>query len=649
MHHVHQARQDDTTNTGIGTIPPGEQRRLLLFALLGPAFITVLSTASLAAGAWLLWRVFSHHSGHPSQLIAGVMLAWMGLALAWRLLKLRPEEDAHVTLAREDAPALWRLVDELAKKLRTPRIETLRLTADFNAAAAQRPARLPLLGGPLEIHVGLPFMLTLGRDELRAVLAHEMGHVSGRHTRTSLFIWRALAQAELAREMLAGAGLAGYLAGRFYAWYVPALQRRALAFSRREEFAADAAAAAIAGQTTVARALCVMEAHAAAWNEVMRQAHQALVQGHLPERPLFQLFRTRLRAPEHERKAATWLARALRAQADDDDTHPALADRLAALGVNPATATLPPLPRTSALDTLLAPNAERLERALSQIVEAQLEEVLELSSEERRLAEQALKELRERLRGHHPGPEDASAMARLLLRLGRPRQALALLNDLEERLPRRLPPLALALRGVARLGLNDARGGHDLLEAAAHFPDVALMAAEEIGTWLDGPGAAHDTPRLRHELGRLREMHERASEELQAGPASAMLRPPRLSPAEQAWIVARLARHDDAIRAVHVAERRLRSVPAWRHLEVLVHTRPGYWLGSFNGAEKCMALAQTIAEEIGHLQRFTLTVRVMPWAGDAQSARRIRKRGQPLALHDFTTPRQDAPRRVTNR
>ena len=464
------------------------------------------------------------------------------------------------------------------------------------------------------------------------MLAHELGHISRQHPRMARSLWRALAQAELAREVFEDAGLFGLIARLFYAWYGPALQRRALPFLRQQEFIADAASAFIVGAEKTARALCAFEGHAAAWHAVMRAMQRSLEKGQMPDVSPFAQFRDRLQDMEHNGRAKAWLARALRLKTDEEDTHPSLSERLSALGVNAQAVALPPLPEKPAAETLLAPNAARLERDLTERMQAQFEMHLQALKQGHEEAIRSLKTMQERLQGRAPGAEESSILAHHWLQLGKPEQALAVIESLEARMPNGLPPLALGLRGMARLRCDDERGVIDLLDAAARFPMLAEMAAEEVGTWLSMAGAQYDTQELRDELKRLHKQYEKAQAELQKRPKAAMLKPPALRPDEKAWIGEVLMRHAEVIKSVHVAQRQVKAMPALRHLEVLVTVRPGFWLKSFDGDGKCAQLAEEIFDMLAFLQQSSVRVQVSPYASDFLVNHRIRKRGARLLL-----------------
>ncbi len=77
------------------------------------------------------------------------------------------------------------MLDGLRSRLRHPRIHRVLLTPDFNAGVMQVP-RLGLLGWYRSyLFIGLPLMKSLTVEQFQAVLAHELGHLSGGHARAA--------------------------------------------------------------------------------------------------------------------------------------------------------------------------------------------------------------------------------------------------------------------------------------------------------------------------------------------------------------------------------------------------------------------------------------------------------------------------------
>jgi Zn-dependent protease with chaperone function len=145
-----------------------------------------------------------------------VPLVWFILRSLW--VRIRP--PTGLALERADAPRLFDLVDRVGRALGAPGIDTVLLTDDLNAGVAHVPW-LGLFGpGRNYLVLGLPLLQALTEPQLEAVLAHEFGHVSGKHTRFGAWVYRTrLTWARLALQ-LEGAGRGAPLRA-FVRWYYP--------------------------------------------------------------------------------------------------------------------------------------------------------------------------------------------------------------------------------------------------------------------------------------------------------------------------------------------------------------------------------------------------------------------------------------------
>jgi tetratricopeptide (TPR) repeat protein len=119
----------------------------------------------------------------------------------------------------------------------------------------------------------------------------------------------------------------------FFAWYAPYFGAYSFVLARAQEYEADRCAVELSGRETAARALINLEIKArylneAFWPELLRQADLH------PEPPAepFSAMLDALRQPLAPNKAQLWFSQSLTRRHDYDDTHPALADRLRAMG-----------------------------------------------------------------------------------------------------------------------------------------------------------------------------------------------------------------------------------------------------------------------------------------------------------------------------
>jgi len=105
---------------------------------------------------------------------------------AWRRLLARPPRDRSTLVARGAAPALYSLVEDVARSLGTPAPANLRLSSDFDVVVVSSGARYELV-------LGLPLLDVLDRDELRAIVAYEMARAYG-GDKSDARVFRAIAR-----------------------------------------------------------------------------------------------------------------------------------------------------------------------------------------------------------------------------------------------------------------------------------------------------------------------------------------------------------------------------------------------------------------------------------------------------------------------
>ncbi|AJF66982.1 M48 family metallopeptidase [Streptomyces vietnamensis] len=222
-------------------------------------------------------------------LIVSVLLAIPVFRGMLMLRTPRDEEPGGVLVTEADEPRLWRTVRELAREVGTRAPDEIRLTADVNAAVTEDARLLGLLGGVRRLYLGLPLMAGLDEAGLRAVLAHELGHYVNSDTRLAAIgargrvqvgriveLFRAKADAKVEKERArqerksekrvargrkakeidtTGAGVTYRTMAKIYTAYGRLYLRSTLSGARRQELAADLAAARIAGRDATARAL----------------------------------------------------------------------------------------------------------------------------------------------------------------------------------------------------------------------------------------------------------------------------------------------------------------------------------------------------------------------------------------------------------
>ncbi|MFD9473832.1 M48 family metallopeptidase [Streptomyces goshikiensis] len=248
------------------------------------------------------------------------------------------EETAPSTdPADHQVPVLRGLVDEVAGQLGITEPVAIRLTGEAAAHMTDEDAGyLGLSPGYSVLSVGLPLLVALSRDQVRAVVTHEMAHMALRHHRARACTVRletSLAAANRSLDELTQAN-------RFVAMYTgyPRLligTHRWLfrlvvqPLRRRQELEADAVAARLCGRATLADALIKAALAESLWPDFQKLFLKQGLEGFLPVDP-FRGFAHTLSDPSVRsalRSLRTALLSAPAVPTDLGSPHPHLADR----------------------------------------------------------------------------------------------------------------------------------------------------------------------------------------------------------------------------------------------------------------------------------------------------------------------------------
>ncbi len=313
---------------------PGAYRvRVVLLAALGYGFIAGIILAIVGLLATLLF--FTRGAIVLLAKLAIPLVLFIGFLCRLLWVKLPVPQGRELT--RRQAPKFFDFLREAEEKLESPRVHRVLLDNDFNAGIVQIP-KLGILGWTTNyLVIGLPLLHALSQDHFKAVLAHELGHISGNHGGFTAWIyrlrttWGAL-QYHVEEEDRFGYGLFR----RFLNWYAPMFNAYTFVLARMQEYEADRAAADMVGKLPASEALIETAIKApfyedAYWSEVLKKADD------IPH-PVGGVFSGMNVAYQHwitSERISRSLESALMAETGYADTHPCLTDRLVALGYVP--------------------------------------------------------------------------------------------------------------------------------------------------------------------------------------------------------------------------------------------------------------------------------------------------------------------------
>lgn len=307
--------------------PAGYRLRLTLTAIAGEAMLTFAQIAPVVLPILIGTLLFPHPWLIGMAALAVVFFVWMTRP------QLRPTGRP---ITRREAPALFEVLDTMCEQLDCPKNVEIQLDDAFNASAAEGRGLFGLLGTRRVMTIGMPFLACMSKDDVLAVVGHELGHFSRRHGLLGGWLYRArMGWADFAGPPSASQS-AFELATRWYARsFAPRFLTVSLVHSRACEYEADRDAAALVGARRFALALTrvaiVAEQGWRAFETALARMQETAAEppGNYHER-LHETIEN-----EIARHRKTWLDAVSGAKSGWQDTHPALSDRLRALGVGP--------------------------------------------------------------------------------------------------------------------------------------------------------------------------------------------------------------------------------------------------------------------------------------------------------------------------
>lgn len=309
--------------------PESYKLRVALLAVLGYAYLlfVVLILLGIVATILLYARL-----NYVVLKILWIPLVIVGIVLKSLWITL-PEPDG-MELQREQAPALFDLIHEVTTKLNGPKIHHVLVNSEFNASVVQIP-QFGMFGWLNNyLVVGLPLLRAFTPAEFRAVLAHEVGHLSGKHGGFAGWIYRVRQSwVEVLTRVRYERHYASFLFEPFLNWYAPYMSVYSFVLARAQERHADEYAVELAGRDVTAVMLARLDVKQRKlaedfWPSFFRQAKEQIK---APRDPFEQML-SGAEQPIGPVKAQKWFFEALSVPTDYADTHPALSDRLAAIG-----------------------------------------------------------------------------------------------------------------------------------------------------------------------------------------------------------------------------------------------------------------------------------------------------------------------------
>jgi hypothetical protein len=306
-------------------------------AALGYASILVVSVAIIVA-SYLAFRPMFGEGRFRPMVALGCLLGIFTLFAIVRALWVKLSEPDGLIIGSDQAPKLFEVLDELSDAMGGVPVHTVAISNEFNACIVQTP-RWGVFGNYRNhLEIGLPLAMALSVEELKAVLAHEMGHLSGAHGKFSAWIYRQrMTWRALESKFSEPSNVFDQVLGSFYGWYAPYFNAYSFVLARNHEYVADQAAAMATSTTALGSALMKSELIGrflsdVFWKRLFDQVERSAEPPYSP----YSMMPRAFALAQKEWARADWLEESLRNYSSDEDTHPSLAERLAALDLEPS-------------------------------------------------------------------------------------------------------------------------------------------------------------------------------------------------------------------------------------------------------------------------------------------------------------------------
>lgn len=291
--------------------------------------LLILAVLGLAVGAFYLFLELGQ--------IPVRLMVFIGLAALYTIYALVRSVTATIRdeapgrpLPREQAPGLWSVSEEVAKRLRTEPIQAVYVTPGTSIGVMERGGTLEKMrgGGERSLVLGLGALPGMTQGQFRAILAHEYGHFSNRDTAGGTLALRVkLAMQQLAHRLaMAGQARIYNPAWLFVNGFYRIFQRITLGASRLQEILADRFAALAYSSQGLASGLTHVVRQSLSFN---MQVSQEVGQARETQRPLSNLYNLPpIESGEKRGAFEDELKKLMERPTSTYDSHPAPKDRL---------------------------------------------------------------------------------------------------------------------------------------------------------------------------------------------------------------------------------------------------------------------------------------------------------------------------------
>ncbi len=311
-----------------GTDHPGGPsltgRAVLSIAFLLGFYVLALGVVAALIGANVATFAFTDRL-YGQLLVPTLVVAFAVLRGIFFITRSGGAEEPGLPVDEHSQPELVSLVRSVAQEMKTEPPARLYLVPEVNAWVRETGGLLGLRKGERVMVIGMPFIEALTVDQLRGVIAHELGHYAGGDTRLSGLTYRAGVSIGRTIRNVGDDTWLGRLFDAYGRMYLRISQR----VRRQQELTADAAAVRLAGRENHMTALRRTEVTGYAFDHFLRRYLAPLWARGCDAENAFEGYRALLADPKRQEELASLEVAVQEDATDPYDSHPALAERLA--------------------------------------------------------------------------------------------------------------------------------------------------------------------------------------------------------------------------------------------------------------------------------------------------------------------------------
>lgn len=168
-------------------------------------FVHALLAAYCFAILWLGYSVLNQapfrKDTKEAVFLIAVIFTTFFWSVAYRVKSKVESDDIEIGITRDEAPGLFKILDEVKREFKNQRISRVRLMTRFNCSTRIRRAPWSLFSTKHDLFLSWPLITMLSKQQLRAVIAHEMAHFQSSNLSPSWWVKKASDAAWLTRNL----------------------------------------------------------------------------------------------------------------------------------------------------------------------------------------------------------------------------------------------------------------------------------------------------------------------------------------------------------------------------------------------------------------------------------------------------------------